>query len=212
MEEEGLEPSVAMPPPTVEMLRAALRVLAEARGPHRSFAEPSTVVLSQKPGTGWYDAGLVRHVAPDGVAPADAWVADRGVFGAPASVVECFRRGADVAARAKFAVDSLLEGDGFELPVPRELGLRRGRRLALYLGSLTLRRRAPDWNATKRRRDSERRASTAAERGIEKTDELRRLKNARNRKFESISLQRRINREPDFGRPGFAAPMRSPPK
>ena len=27
------------------------------------------------------------------------------------------------------------------------------------------------------------------ERGIEKTDELRRLKNARNRKFESISLQ-----------------------
>jgi len=74
--------------------------------------------------------------------------------------------------------DCLLEGDGFELPVPRELGLRRGRRLALYLGSLTLRRRGPDWNATKRRRDSERRASTAAERGIEKTDELRRLKNA----------------------------------
>src|ERR1700730_3935728 len=28
---------------------------------------------------------------------------------------------------------------------------------------LTLRRRDPDWNATKRRRDSERRASTAAE-------------------------------------------------
>jgi hypothetical protein len=41
----------------------------------------------------------------------------------------------------------------------RELGLRRGRRLALYLGSLTLRRRGPDWNATKRRGDSERRAS-----------------------------------------------------
>ena len=36
----------------------------------------------------------------------------------------------------KFAVDSLLEGDGFELPVPRKLGLRRGRRLALHLGSL----------------------------------------------------------------------------
>ena len=72
----------------------------------------------------------------------------------------------------------------------RKLGLRRGRRLALYLGSLTLRRRGPDWNATKRRQDSERRASTAAERGIEKTDELRRLKNARNRTFESISLQR----------------------
>ena len=62
-----------------------------------------------------------------------------------------------------FARDSPLEGDGFELPVPRELGLRRGRRLALHLGSLTLRRRGPDWNATKRRRDSERRASTAAE-------------------------------------------------
>src|SRR6202040_2253767 len=74
--------------------------------------------------------------------------------------------------------DCLLEGDGFELPVPRKLGLRRGRRLALHLGSLTPRRRGPDWNATKRRRDSERRASTAAERGIEKTDELRRLKNA----------------------------------
>src|SRR6202035_4951640 len=28
---------------------------------------------------------------------------------------------------------SPLEGDGFELPVPRELGLRRGRRLALHL-------------------------------------------------------------------------------
>ena len=83
--------------------------------------------------------------------------------------------------------DCLLEGDGFELPVPRELGLRRGRRLALYLGSLTLRRRGPDWNATKRRRDSERRASTAAERGIEKTDELRRLKNARNRKSSGES-------------------------
>jgi len=36
------------------------------------------------------------------------------------------------------------------------------------------------------------------ERGIEKTDELRRLKNARNRKFESISLQRRVSCEPDF--------------
>src|SRR5580692_4971414 len=33
--------------------------------------------------------------------------------------------------------------------------------------------------------------SAERERGIEKTDELRRLKNARNRKFESISLQRR---------------------
>src|SRR6202011_648928 len=32
--------------------------------------------------------------------------------------------------------DCLLEGDGFELPVPRKLGLRRGRRLALHLGSL----------------------------------------------------------------------------
>ena len=34
--------------------------------------------------------------------------------------------------------DWLLEGDGFELPVPRKLGLRRGRRLALHPGSLTL--------------------------------------------------------------------------
>src|SRR3984957_1548740 len=33
-------------------------------------------------------------------------------------------------------MDSLLEGDGFELPVPRKLGLCRGRRLALHLGSL----------------------------------------------------------------------------
>jgi hypothetical protein len=66
-------------------------------------------------------------------------------------------------AVVRFASDSPLEGDGFELPVPRELGLRRGRRLELHLGSLTLRRRGPDWNATKRRRDSERRASSAAE-------------------------------------------------
>src|SRR6202043_2641158 len=39
----------------------------------------------------------------------------------------------------RFAVDSPLEGDGFELPVPRKLGLHRGRRLALHLGSLRLR-------------------------------------------------------------------------
>src|ERR1700736_3643726 len=38
----------------------------------------------------------------------------------------------------RFVHDSPLEGDGFELPVPRKLGLRRGRRLALHLGSLTL--------------------------------------------------------------------------
>ena len=43
-------------------------------------------------------------------------------------------RGPDRGLR--FAHDSLLEGDGFELPVPRKLGLRRGRRLALHLGSL----------------------------------------------------------------------------
>ena len=36
----------------------------------------------------------------------------------------------------EFAHDSPLDGDGFELPVPRKLGLRRGRRLALHLGSL----------------------------------------------------------------------------
>src|SRR5580704_13515036 len=40
--------------------------------------------------------------------------------------------------------------------------------------------------------------SAERERGIEKTGELRRLKNARNRKFESISLQRRVHCEPDF--------------
>src|ERR1700732_4137168 len=38
--------------------------------------------------------------------------------------------------------------------------------------------------------------SAERERGIEKTDELRRLKNARNRKFESISLHRRVQCEP----------------
>jgi hypothetical protein len=40
--------------------------------------------------------------------------------------------------------------------------------------------------------------SAERERGIEKTDELRRLKNARNRKFESISLQQRVGSEPEF--------------
>jgi hypothetical protein len=44
--------------------------------------------------------------------------------------------GRSASAGVKFAADSLLEGDGFELPVPRKLGLRRGRRLALHLGSL----------------------------------------------------------------------------
>ena len=40
--------------------------------------------------------------------------------------------------------------------------------------------------------------STERECGIEKTDELRRLKNARNRKFESISLQQSVQYEPEF--------------
>src|ERR1700722_16865466 len=40
--------------------------------------------------------------------------------------------------------------------------------------------------------------SAERERGIEKTDELRRLKNARNRKFESISLQQGVWCEPGF--------------
>src|SRR3984957_4922366 len=44
--------------------------------------------------------------------------------------------------------------------------------------------------------------SAERERGIEKTDELRRLKNARNRKFESISLQRRVMCEPDLQQGG----------
>jgi hypothetical protein len=39
--------------------------------------------------------------------------------------------------------------------------------------------------------------SAERERGIEKTDELRRLKKARNRKFESISLQRGVACEPE---------------
>src|SRR5258706_9861059 len=47
--------------------------------------------------------------------------------------------------------------------------------------------------------------SAERERGIEKTDELRRLKNARNRKFESISLKRRAHCEP-----GFLSPTHSP--
>jgi hypothetical protein len=39
--------------------------------------------------------------------------------------------------------------------------------------------------------------SAGRERGIENTDELRRLKNARNRKFESISLQEGVHCELD---------------
>ena len=46
------------------------------------------------------------------------------------------RHSAVTAGEIRFALDSPLEGDGFELPVPRKLGLRRGRRLALHLGSL----------------------------------------------------------------------------
>jgi len=42
--------------------------------------------------------------------------------------------------------------------------------------------------------------SAERERGIKKIDEMRRLKNARNRTFESISLQRRVHCEPDFHR------------
>jgi len=79
-------------------------------------------------------------------------------------------------------VDSVVvdEGETDELASEVRIGLSAGGRwirtsgsaqarptpgsaLALHLGSLTLRRRDPDWNATKRRRGSERRASTAAE-------------------------------------------------
>ena len=45
-------------------------------------------------------------------------------------------RGHGKEGQRRFVHDSPLEGDGFELPVPRKLGLRRGRRLALHLGSL----------------------------------------------------------------------------
>src|SRR5580704_11446426 len=51
---------------------------------------------------------------------------------------ETSRRRRAPSAGVRSSLDSPLEGDGFELPVPRELGLRRGRRLALHLGSLTL--------------------------------------------------------------------------
>jgi hypothetical protein len=37
--------------------------------------------------------------------------------------------------------------------------------------------------------------SAEREHGIKKTDQVRRLKNARNRKFESISVQRRVRNE-----------------
>jgi hypothetical protein len=40
--------------------------------------------------------------------------------------------------------------------------------------------------------------SAEREPGITKTDEVRRLKNARNREFESISLQRRVQCEPEL--------------
>jgi hypothetical protein len=44
--------------------------------------------------------------------------------------------------------------------------------------------------------------SAEREHGIEKTDEPRRLKNARNRKFESISLRHGVCCEPEFFRSG----------
>ena len=49
-------------------------------------------------------------------------------------------------SQVRFALDSPLEGSGFELPVPREIALRSRSGLALHLGSLALRRRGPDWN------------------------------------------------------------------
>src|SRR5438477_6738513 len=51
--------------------------------------------------------------------------------------------------------------------------------------------------------------SAERERGIEKTGELRRLKNARDRKFESISLQRGVKREPRFRWPSRLPPKRN---
>ena len=48
--------------------------------------------------------------------------------------------------KVRFAVDSPLEGSGFELPAPREIALRSRSGLALHPGSLALRRRGPDWN------------------------------------------------------------------
>src|SRR5260370_25766856 len=50
-----------------------------------------------------------------------------------AAAVRCTH---ETCTQVRFAMDSAVEGDGFELPVPRKLGPRRGRRLGLHLGSL----------------------------------------------------------------------------
>src|SRR5271167_1333286 len=57
----------------------------------------------------------------------------------PSPVIGARRRPARGAATARFAADSLLEGDGFELPVPRE---RRYRDLTFCASSMSRRTRA----------------------------------------------------------------------
>jgi hypothetical protein len=66
-----------------------------------------------------------------------AWRVSADPVAKPAAQTRAKKRGSrPIESGCGRETDCLLEGDGFELPVPRKLGLRRGRRLALHLGSL----------------------------------------------------------------------------
>src|SRR6516164_10408964 len=93
-------------------------------------------------------------------------------------------RGAVAPLRNRWFADSLLEGDGFELPVPRAMQARLEAKIAGF-GCMS-----PSIICGCRRWPS-----AKAQSEISEPNPYR----ARNRKFESISLQRRVRDEPMSG-------------
>jgi hypothetical protein len=95
---------------------------------------------------------------------------------------------------SQFASDSPLEGDGFELPVPRAMQARLEAKIAGFgCMSPSIICGCCRWPSAK------------AQSEISEPNPYR----ARNRKFESISLQRRVRCKLDLGKAG--SPMRLPP-
>ena len=111
-------------------------------------------------------------------------------------------------SRNRWFADSLLEGDGFELPVPRAMQARPEAKIAGF-GCVRRRLSAAAVGGHQLRRKAKSRNRTLIARGTGSLDNRRRhaaeaddfrlkpgLHRTRNRKFESISLQRRVRCEP----------------
>src|SRR6476661_8342952 len=110
---------------------------------------------------------------------------------------------AGAAAKVRFAIDSPLEGDGFELPVPREGGHRFELSvLFMSLGTVRVLTQRSTLLGAGDSKSRSRQANGANSRSLENVlASAERPDGASgNRRFESISLQRRVRCKPDFRR------------